>query len=141
MIEYAKFVMTTLNGLLRDWEYFIQGICSRRILTKFQKLWEECVQEEYRIEVIEVKLNESEYQALEVHTKGKNKRNIYNHPSRKVQGFKKNNKFKKYFLGYECFTCHKMGHISINFSMVAEQLKKKNKRFQAHAAEGNDQEE
>ena len=34
-IEEAKIVMTTLNGLPRDWEYFIQGICSRRKLTKF----------------------------------------------------------------------------------------------------------
>ena len=45
MVEEAEVVMTTLNGLPRDWEYFIQGICSRRKLTKLWKLWEECVQE------------------------------------------------------------------------------------------------
>ena len=34
-----------------------------------------------------------------------------------------------------------MGHIAINCPMKAEQVKKKNKRFQAHAAEDNDQED
>ena len=28
-VEEAEVVMTTLNGLPRDWESFIQGICSR----------------------------------------------------------------------------------------------------------------
>ena len=34
-----------------------------------------------------------------------------------------------------------MGHIAINCPMKAEQVKKKNKIFQAHAAEDNDQED
>ena len=46
MVEEAKVVMTTLNGLPRDWESFIRGICARRKLTKFSRLWEECVDEE-----------------------------------------------------------------------------------------------
>ena len=48
-VEEAKIVMTTSNGLPGRWEAFIRGICSRRKLTKFWKLWEECVQEEERI--------------------------------------------------------------------------------------------
>ena len=43
MVEEAEIVMTTLNGLPRDWEVFIRGICSRRKLTKFWNLWEKCV--------------------------------------------------------------------------------------------------
>jgi predicted DNA-binding ArsR family transcriptional regulator len=39
-IEEAELVMTTLNGLLGSWESFIQGICSRRRLTRFSILWE-----------------------------------------------------------------------------------------------------
>ena len=50
-------------------------------------------------------------------------------------------KFKKDFSGYECSTFHKMGHISINSPLREAQLKKKNKRFQAHAAEDSDQED
>ena len=74
---------------------------------------------------------------MAVHTKGKNKRTSYGHPPRETQGFKKS---KKDFSNYECFTCHNMGHIDINFPMKAERVKKK-KRFQAHAAEDNDQED
>ena len=44
-VEEAEIVMTTLNGLPRDWEAFIRGISSIRKLIKFRKLWEECVQE------------------------------------------------------------------------------------------------
>ena len=43
MVEEAEVVMTTLNGFPRDWEAFIRGICSRRKITKFWKLWKECV--------------------------------------------------------------------------------------------------
>ena len=50
MVEEAEVVVTTLNGLPRDWESFIIGICARRNLIKFNRLWEECVQEEGRID-------------------------------------------------------------------------------------------
>ena len=43
-VENAKIVMTTLNGLLRTWDSFIQGICARKKLVKLSRLWEECSQ-------------------------------------------------------------------------------------------------
>ena len=98
-------------------------------MTKFQNSWEECVQEEERITTREQKINENEDQALEFYIKGKNERKSYDHPPRKIQWFKENKKVKKYISGYECFTFHKMGHISIICLPRAEQLKKKNKRF------------
>ena len=41
-VENAEIVMITLNGLPRTWDSFIQGICARKKLVKFRKLWEEC---------------------------------------------------------------------------------------------------
>ena len=41
-VDNAKIVMTTLNGLPRSWDSFIQGICARKKLVKFNRLWEEC---------------------------------------------------------------------------------------------------
>ena len=38
--------MITLNGLPISWDSFIQGICARRNLISFNRLWEECTQEE-----------------------------------------------------------------------------------------------
>ena len=67
------------------------------------------------------------------HTKGKRK--SHNHPH-KTQGLKKP---KRDFSNFECFTCHKLGHIAINCPMKAEKVKKM-KIFQAHVAEDNDQE-
>ena len=50
MLEEAEVMMATLNGLPREWDSFIRGICARRNLTKFNELWEECVQNKGRIE-------------------------------------------------------------------------------------------
>ena len=60
--------MTTLNGLPRSWDYFIQGIYARKKLFKFRRLWEECSQEEAWIAAQEEKMG-SEYQSLTVHSK------------------------------------------------------------------------
>ena len=48
-IGNGEVVMTTLNGLPRSWDSFIQGICARKKLVKFSRLWEECSQKEARI--------------------------------------------------------------------------------------------
>ena len=52
MVEEEEVVMTTLNGLPRDWEYFIIGICFRRKLTNPNRLCEECLQEEGRLKIV-----------------------------------------------------------------------------------------
>ena len=44
-VENAEIVMTTLNGLPRSLDSFIQGICARKKLIKFSRLWEEFSQE------------------------------------------------------------------------------------------------
>ena len=66
-VEEAKLVMTTLNGLPRSWESFIQGICSRRKMTKSSKVWEDCTEEEARMLAREEKLGDDD-QALAAHT-------------------------------------------------------------------------
>ena len=43
-VEEGEIVMTTLNGLLKSWDSFIQGICARNKLIKSIRLWEECTQ-------------------------------------------------------------------------------------------------
>jgi hypothetical protein len=58
IIKEVELVMTTLNGLPRSWESFIQGICSRRRITRFSRLWEDCTQEEARLAAREEKLGD-----------------------------------------------------------------------------------
>ena len=76
-VENGDIVMTTLSGLPRSWNSFIQGICVRRKLITFSRLWEECSQEEARILAQEEKMG-SEDQALTAHTKN-NKREHSHH--------------------------------------------------------------
>ena len=45
-VENADILLTTLNGLPRSWDAFIQGICARNKLVKVSTLWEEFSQEE-----------------------------------------------------------------------------------------------
>jgi len=74
-IEEVELVMNTLNGIHRPWESFIQGICSRRNLTKFSRLWEDFTQEKTILVSREEKLGDEENQSLASHArKGKYKR-------------------------------------------------------------------
>jgi hypothetical protein len=78
-VEEVELVMTTMNGLLKSWDSFIRGIYSRSKLTKFSRLWEDCVQEEARLGARQEKLSDNENQALTTHfRKGKKKKE--NHP-------------------------------------------------------------
>ena len=90
--------MTTLNGLPRPWDSFIQGICARKKLVKFNRLWEEFSQEEARIEAQEEKMG-SEDQALIVHSK-KSKRS--SHHSKGKHFYKTNS--RKDLSRIRCYT-------------------------------------
>ena len=105
-VENEEIVMTTLNGLPRSWDSFIQGICARKKLVKFSRLWEECSQEEARIAAREENMG-SEYQALTIHSK-KTKRS--SHHSR-GKHFSKNNSIK-YFSRGRCYTYDEVGHFA-----------------------------
>ena len=77
--------MTTLNGLPRSWESFIQGICARRRLAKFSRLWEECTQEEARLIAREEKMGEDDNQSLKAHAKkGKTKKEEHSHRNTRI---------------------------------------------------------
>ena len=80
-IDEDEMVMTALNGLTRPWESFIQMMCARKESMKFDVVWEDCIQEETRVENREALLKEDD-QALATHTK-----------RRRIQtNFKKGNK-------------------------------------------------
>jgi len=46
VVDDAELVTTTFNGFPSSWDRFVQGICARRKLPKFDKLWGDCTQEE-----------------------------------------------------------------------------------------------
>jgi hypothetical protein len=76
-IDEDKLIMTTLNGLTRPWDAFIQTICAKTKTLKFDSLWEECIQEETRVANREGLLARDEDQALAIDTKGGRKKSYF----------------------------------------------------------------
>ena len=64
LVVVEEVVIATLNGLPRSWDSFIQGMCAKRKLITFSRLWEECTQEEVRLIKEEDNMGATEYQAL-----------------------------------------------------------------------------
>ena len=86
--------MTTLNGLPRSWDSFIEGIFARGRLISFNRFQEECAQEEARLVTREEKMGAIEDQSLTVHTRKnfkKEKKEKFHHNKNKDKK-KKNTK-------------------------------------------------
>jgi hypothetical protein len=73
-VEYVELVTTTLNGFPPSWNPFVQGICARRRLPKFDNLWLDYTQEESMLISKTQNTNEDENQALATQVKKRKKR-------------------------------------------------------------------
>jgi hypothetical protein len=154
-IDEDELIMTTLNGLTRPWDAFIQTVCARKEKLQFDNLWEECIQEESRVANREALLSRDEDQALASHTKGGRKKSYFHkethkesHPQnkfthkesqpRRFQKFQKGQRNGKDFSSYQCYHCDKMGHIAKHCAARRKEYKNKNKRYHALAVEDED---
>jgi hypothetical protein len=72
-VDDAELVTTTLNVFPSSWDPFVQGICARGKLSKFDKLWTDCTYEESRLISKSQKTNDEENQALATHVKKRKK--------------------------------------------------------------------
>jgi hypothetical protein len=70
-----------LNGLTRPWDAFIQSVCGRKEKLQFESLWEECIQEETRVDNREALLARDDDQALTTHKKGGRKKPYFKRES------------------------------------------------------------
>jgi hypothetical protein len=71
VITDKELVTTTLNGFPTFWIPFVQGVCARSKIPKFDKLWANCTHEESRLADQQKRLTVDEEEAL---TTQKNKR-------------------------------------------------------------------
>jgi hypothetical protein len=130
-VEGEEMTMTTLNGLPRSWDAFIQGIFSRKKLPKFSRIWEDCNQEEARTTAREEKMTDKD-QALATHTReGKNKKE-HPLPKKFKKGQRDNSKIR-------CHCYYELGHFSRNFPLIMEIKKNKgSKRHQVYNVEDDE---
>ena len=76
---------------------------------------------------------------METHAnKWSKKGKVHDQSPRRNKKFRRKSRPKREFESFECFTCHKMGHIAINFPLKEKQLKKRNKKFHAHVVKYDD---
>ena len=135
-VENAEIVMTTLNGLPRTWDSFIQAIYARKKLVKFSRLWEECSQEEARIVAREEKMG-SEDQALIVQSKKTRTSHHRGKHSNQRSNFRNPRDMSKYIF----YTCNERGHFARDCprNKSSSHKKKGNKRrHHAHAVEDDE---
>ena len=127
--------MTTLNGIPKSWDSFIQGICAKKKLITFNKLWEECTQEGAWIIAREENMGENDDQYLMVHTRR-------NHNKREDHHRKRQRRPKRDLSSVSCYSCDKKGHYSRNCPRNKGSSNKKTnkKRHHAHIVEEDEPE-
>jgi hypothetical protein len=126
VISDKEIVTTTLNGLPTFWIPFVQGVCARSKLPKFDKLWEDCTHEETRLADQHKRLIVDEEKALTIK---KNRRSFFRKKNKEANSVKVQDK-KKDVSNIRCYNCQKLGH----FSYDCHQGKGKRKH-QVHVAE------
>jgi hypothetical protein len=126
VISDKELVTTTLNGFPTLWIPFVQGVCARNKLPKFDKLWADCTHEESRLADQQKRLIVNEEKAL---TAQKNRRSSFRKNNKEANSVRVPDK-KKNVSKIRCYNCQKLGH----FSYDCPQGKGKRK-YQAHVAE------
>jgi len=119
-VDDAELVTTTLNDFPSYWNAFIQGICTRIKLPKFDKLWTEYTKEESRLISKSQKTNDEENQALAARVK--KKKEGRNHSPKKNKRSSVPD-YKQDVSKIRCYTCQKLGHFSYQFPQGKGKIK------------------
>jgi hypothetical protein len=108
IISDKEIVTTTLNGFPTFWIPFVQGVCARSKLPKFDKLWVDCTHEESRLADQHERLIVNEEKSLTVQ---KNTRSSFRKNNKEANSVRVPNK-KKDVSKIICYNCQKLGHFS-----------------------------
>jgi hypothetical protein len=126
VISDKELVTTTINGFPTFWIPFVQGVCPRSKLPKFDKLWADCTHEESRLANQQKRLIVDEEEALTVQ---KNKRSSFKRNNKEANSVRFPDK-KKYVSKIRCYNCQNLGHFSYDCPRG-----KGKRKHQAHVAE------
>jgi hypothetical protein len=108
-VDDIELVNVALNGFTKPWEPFVKGICTREKLPDWQRLWDDCIQEETREESKASKQGGSDENLTLVSQTRKGKGKGSNKKGNSEGATSQSGK-KKDLSKVKCFACHKSGN-------------------------------
>jgi hypothetical protein len=109
--EDVELMNVALNSLPESWEPFVKGVCAREHLPDWQRLWDDCIQEEIREDSKSNKHGSSDENLALVNKTKKGKGKSYRKKGNNDGGSSQLGK-KKDLSNIKCFSCHKNGHFA-----------------------------
>jgi hypothetical protein len=135
IVEEIELMNTTLNGFPSSWDPFFQGICAKRKLPKFNKLWADYTQEEYRLISNSKKNNDDENQKISSQVKKrKEKEKASSNNPKKLH-------HRKDASNIRCYICKEMGHYATQCPLKHEKGKKKYHAYIEYVEENKSKDE
>jgi hypothetical protein len=126
VISDKELVITNLNGFPTFFIPFVQGVCARNKLPKFDKLWADCTHKESRLADQQKRLIVDEEKSLTIQ---KNKRSYLRKNNKEANSVGVPDK-KKDVSKIRCYNCQKLGHFSYDYPQG-----KGKRKHEAHVAE------
>jgi hypothetical protein len=108
IVTDVELVRVVLNGFTKPWTSFIEVICAREKLLDFERLWDDCIQEETRQEALGGLQEDGDVENLALASqakKGKGKVRMNTGGDSSSQAGTRKDLSK-----VNCFHCHKKGH-------------------------------
>jgi hypothetical protein len=118
--EDVELMNVALNGLPNSWGPFFEGVCARENLPNWQRLWDDCIQEETREEYKSSNQGGSE-EKMALVSKTRNGKGKSSSKKGNIDGGSSQPRKKKDLSKIKCFSCYKNGHYA------SQCLEKKNK--------------
>jgi hypothetical protein len=87
-VKGEELVSIALNGFSSSWKHFFHGVCARENLPTFEKLWEDFIQKETRLEECCKYIGGAKSSSHQQDEKGQQERRTHEGLKREERGFK-----------------------------------------------------
>lgn len=110
IIAPIELVRIVLNGLPKTWENFVDGIVARENLTDWERLWDDCIQNDIRKNHLGAAKQVEEDDNVALLARGKKGRAKKQASNSGGKGKGKQQNKEKNYSKVKCWNCQKLGH-------------------------------